>query len=143
MSWVQTIMTVAAGVALGYFLIQFILKNGKEADSEDSGTSRRLPKSLTNKQVAGVCGGHCDPAGNRTADLRLGQRTAGLYHLRTGDAGGIIRPAAMSGLLYTQQSAFLCRYRRISFFLCSYAKKESGTAVFRILWRMVRIMPFR
>lgn len=76
MSWVQTIMTVAVGVALGYFLIQFILKNGKEADSEDSGTSRRLHKSLTNKQVAGVCGGlaeylNVDPTVIRLATVLL------------------------------------------------------------------------
>ena len=55
MSWLQTVMTVAAGVALGYFLIQFILKN--KAESEAEGTPRRLHKSAANKQIAGVCGG--------------------------------------------------------------------------------------
>ena len=76
-SW---IMTIAAGVALGYFLVQFFTKNartgnnGTEAETatdteegtdavraEETETQEapkaRLHKSRTNKQIAGVCGG--------------------------------------------------------------------------------------
>ena len=55
MTWV---MTVAAGVAIGYFLVQFILKNGKYNENADPEAPKtRLHKSATNKQIAGVCGG--------------------------------------------------------------------------------------
>ena len=75
MSW---IMTIAAGVALGYFLVQFITKNariGEEteaaemaADTEtvraesteeqqEAAPRARLHKSSTDKKLAGVCGG--------------------------------------------------------------------------------------
>ena len=75
MSW---IMTIAVGVALGYFLVQFITKNtriGEETEvtdtAEDAETVRaegtgeqqeaapraRLHKSSTDKKLAGVCGG--------------------------------------------------------------------------------------
>ena len=75
MSW---IMSIAAGVALGYFLVQFVAKNariGEETEaaetSADTETVRaggaeeqleaapkaRLHKSSTDKKLAGVCGG--------------------------------------------------------------------------------------
>ena len=75
MSW---IMTIAAGVALGYFLVQFITKNARigeenEADEtaadtetvqaaatkeqQDVAPKARLHKSSTDKKLAGVCGG--------------------------------------------------------------------------------------
>ena len=75
MSW---IMSIAAGVALGYFLVQFVTKNariGEETEaaetSVDTETVRaggaeeqqeaapkaRLHKSSTDKKLAGVCGG--------------------------------------------------------------------------------------
>ena len=75
MSW---IMSIAAGVALGYFLVQFVTKNARigeetEADetSADTETVRaggadeqqeaapkaRLHKSSTDRKLAGVCGG--------------------------------------------------------------------------------------
>ena len=75
MSW---IMTIAAGVALGYFLVQFVTKNtriGEEtetaetaADTEtiraevaeeqqEAAPKARLHKSSTDKKLAGVCGG--------------------------------------------------------------------------------------
>ena len=80
MSW---IMTIAAGAALGYFLVQFLTKNARftqhEAEEDDTETLRaeeteeqeapkpRLHRSRTNRQVAGVCGGiaeylHADPS---------------------------------------------------------------------------------
>lgn len=75
MSW---IMTIAAGAALGYFLVQYITKNariGEETEAaetvEDTETVRaegaeeqqesalkaRLHKSSTDRKLAGVCGG--------------------------------------------------------------------------------------
>ena len=72
LSW---IMTIAAGVAIGYFAVQFIMKNVKNTgtsrnaenaenteNAEDiteaeSVPQRRLHKSVRNKQIAGVCGG--------------------------------------------------------------------------------------
>ena len=71
MTW---IMTVAAGVALGYFLVQFATKNTRfgmnhEANEEQTETVRaeeaespaepkaRLHKSARDKKIAGVCGG--------------------------------------------------------------------------------------
>ena len=78
MSW---IMTIAAGAALGYFLVQFLTKNGRILNGAENGTetvqaeenetqtvpAARLHRSRTNKQVAGVCGGiaeylHVDPS---------------------------------------------------------------------------------
>ena len=71
MKW---IMTIAAGVALGYFLVQYITKNARVRENEENDTTdaetiraeenkaettpaNRLHKSRTNKQIAGVCGG--------------------------------------------------------------------------------------
>ena len=68
MSW---IMTIAAGAALGYFLVQFITKNARvEAEAgtetetvrvEEGGAQAavkpRLHRSRTDRQIAGVCGG--------------------------------------------------------------------------------------
>ena len=76
MSW---IMTIAAGAALGYFLVQFATKNARVGEeeteeaaktTEDTATVRaerteeqetapraRLHRSSTDKKLAGVCGG--------------------------------------------------------------------------------------
>jgi phage shock protein PspC (stress-responsive transcriptional regulator) len=55
MTW---LMTVAAGAAIGYFLVQFIQKNQSNRENgEAEGPRARLHKSATNKQIAGVCGG--------------------------------------------------------------------------------------
>ena len=72
MSW---IMTIAAGVALGYFLVQYFTKNtrigqGTEdspetetteaegaAETEKAAAAVRLHKSSRDKKFAGVCGG--------------------------------------------------------------------------------------
>ena len=67
MTWM---MTIAAGAALGYFLVQYLSRNNR-AEQEDrypeSGnaetaeaqpvTAGRLHKSGTDKKIAGVCGG--------------------------------------------------------------------------------------
>lgn len=55
MSW---IMTIAAGAALGYFLVQFLTKKrAAEGGDAEAAPRTRLHKSTTDKQVAGVCGG--------------------------------------------------------------------------------------
>jgi len=88
LSWV---MTIAAGVAIGYFAVQFIMKNLKNSgtvrnaeDAEnaentaesESAPQRRLHKSIRNKQIAGVCGGiaeylNADPSLIRLATVLL------------------------------------------------------------------------
>ncbi len=47
----KTVMSIAAGLAIGYFLYQFLVKNGGVK------TTGRLHKSSGNKMLAGVCGG--------------------------------------------------------------------------------------
>ena len=90
MNW---IMTIAAGVALGYFLVQFLTKNarveksaeetaevkaegGVETEAQEEAPRARLHRSRTNKQIAGVCGGiaeylHADPTIVRLAAVVL------------------------------------------------------------------------
>ena len=63
---VQGIMSIAAGLAIGYFIYQFMT-------SKSNGTERgRLHKSSTEKKICGVCGGlaeylGCDPTLMRIA----------------------------------------------------------------------------
>ena len=72
MSW---IMTIAAGVAIGYFLVQYFTKSTRigqgtedradtetagaegEAEAERTATTARLHKSSRDRKFAGVCGG--------------------------------------------------------------------------------------
>ncbi len=82
MSW---LMTVAAGAALGYFLVQYFTKNGRvpqetEGAAEETearaASPARLHKSSRDKKVAGVCGGiaeylHADPTIVRLAAVVL------------------------------------------------------------------------
>ena len=49
MSW---LMSVAAGAAVGYFVLQFIAR-GRLTDAPNG----RLHRSKTNRMIAGVCGG--------------------------------------------------------------------------------------
>ena len=48
----KTVMSIAAGLAVGYFLYQFFVKNGGSIK-----TSGKLHKSSKDKKLAGVCGG--------------------------------------------------------------------------------------
>ncbi len=55
-----TIMSVAAGLAIGYLIYQFVISNNKGM------TNGRLHKSAHDKKICGVCGGlaeylGCDP----------------------------------------------------------------------------------
>ena len=49
MSW---IMSVAAGLAIGYFVYQMIVSKNGEVK-----TNGRIHKSVKDKKIAGVCGG--------------------------------------------------------------------------------------
>jgi len=56
----NTIMTIAAGVAVGYFLYQYFTSASKHT------TNGRIHKSARDKKICGVCGGiaewlGCDP----------------------------------------------------------------------------------
>ncbi len=57
----STVMSIAAGLAVGYFIYQyFVSKNGGSVHG-------RLHKSARDKKIAGVCGGlaeylGCDPS---------------------------------------------------------------------------------
>ena len=76
MTW---IMSLAAGAAVGYFLFQFIANNNRNGGAEETGEAgggKRLHKSSTNKQIAGVCGGiaeylNADPTVVRLATVLL------------------------------------------------------------------------
>ena len=50
MKW---IMSVAAGLAIGYFVYQMIVSN----KNGENGTTGRIHKSTKDKKIAGVCGG--------------------------------------------------------------------------------------
>ena len=50
MKWV---MSIAAGLAIGYFVYQYILNN-KDGEQKTTG---RIHKSVKDKKIAGVCGG--------------------------------------------------------------------------------------
>ena len=65
MKW---IMSVAAGLAIGYFVYQMIVssKNG------ESRTTGRIHKSTKDKKIAGVCGGIGEYFGIDPTLIRLG-----------------------------------------------------------------------
>ena len=63
MKW---IMSVAAGLAIGYFVYQVIVsKNGGR------GTTGRLHRSLKDRKIAGVCGGIAECLGVDSTIVRL------------------------------------------------------------------------
>ena len=62
----STIMSIAAGLAIGYFIYQYFTSSSKHA------THGRIHKSSRDKKIAGVCGGiaewlGCDPTWIRLA----------------------------------------------------------------------------
>ena len=64
----KSIMSIAAGLAIGYFVYQYIVSNNKGT------TNGRIHKSARDKKIAGVCGGiaeylNADPAMIRLAFL--------------------------------------------------------------------------
>ena len=61
----KTMMTVAAGIAIGYFAWQFIAGNRKGT------TNGRIHKSSRGKKIAGVCGGIAEWLGVDPTIVRL------------------------------------------------------------------------
>ena len=62
----STIMSIAAGVAIGYFIYQYFTStNGGK-------TQGRIHKSATDKKIAGVCGGIAEWLGCDPTIVRLG-----------------------------------------------------------------------
>ena len=61
----KTVMTIAAGVALGYFIYQYIVSNNQGK------ISGKLHKSTRDKKVAGVCGGLAEYLGIDPTIIRL------------------------------------------------------------------------
>ena len=61
----STVMTVAAGLAIGYFVYQYFINNSR-------GTAHgMLHRSAADKKVAGVCGGIADYLGVDPTIIRL------------------------------------------------------------------------
>ena len=61
----KTIMTIAAGIAIAYFAVQYFT-------SHSSGKiTGRLHKSATDKKLAGVCGGFAEYLGIDPTIIRL------------------------------------------------------------------------
>ncbi len=61
----KTIMTIAAGVAIGYFIFQFM------SSSSNHTTHGRIHKSAGNKKIAGVCGGIAEWLGVDPTIIRI------------------------------------------------------------------------
>ena len=64
MSW---IMSVAAGLAIGYFVYQMVASN----NSGEKKTMGRLHKSVKDKKIAGVCGGIAETLNADPTIIRL------------------------------------------------------------------------
>ena len=60
-----TIMSVAAGLAVGYFLYQYFTSSSR------GGTHGRIHRSRRDKKVAGVCGGIAEWLGVDPTIIRL------------------------------------------------------------------------
>ena len=61
----KTIMSVAAGLAIGYFIYQYAASASRQA------THGRLHKSASNRKIAGVCGGIAEYLGVDPTIIRL------------------------------------------------------------------------
>ena len=62
----KTIMSIAAGLAIGFFIYQMIVnKNGGQR------TSGRIHKSTTDKKITGVCGGIAEYLNTDSTIIRL------------------------------------------------------------------------
>ena len=59
------LMSVAAGLAIGYFLYQYFASNNKGT------THGRLHKSATEKKISGVCGGIAEYLGVDPTIIRI------------------------------------------------------------------------
>jgi len=61
----STIMTIAAGVAVGYFIYQYFTSSGNRK------TNGRLHKSSRDKKISGVCGGIAEWLGVDPTIIRI------------------------------------------------------------------------
>ena len=61
----KTIMTIAAGVAIGYFLYQYFTSSSKRT------TNGRIHKSARDKRICGVCGGVAEWLGVDPVIIRI------------------------------------------------------------------------
>ena len=61
----KTIMSVAAGLAVGYFVYQYFVSSSRGT------THGRLHKSSRDKKIAGVCGGIAEYLGTDPTIIRL------------------------------------------------------------------------
>ena len=61
----KTFMTIAVGVAIGYFIYQYFVSSGKGM------THGRIHKSTSDKKICGVCGGIAEWLGVDPTIIRI------------------------------------------------------------------------
>ena len=61
----KTVMTIAAGLAIGYFIYQYVLSSSRKT------TNGRIHKSSRDKKICGVCGGIAEWLGVDPTIIRL------------------------------------------------------------------------
>ena len=61
----KTVMTIAVGVAIGYFIYQYFVSNGKGS------LNGRIHKSSRDKKICGVCGGIAEWLGVDPTIIRI------------------------------------------------------------------------
>lgn len=61
----KTIMTIAVGVAIGYFIYQYFVSNGKGS------LNGHIHKSSRDKKICGVCGGIAEWLGVDPTIIRI------------------------------------------------------------------------
>ena len=61
----KTVMTIAVGVAIGYFIYQYFVSNGKGS------LNGRIHKSSHDKKICGVCGGIAEWLGVDPTIIRI------------------------------------------------------------------------
>lgn len=61
----RTVMTIAAGVAIGYFIYQYFISSSRHA------TNGCIHKSARDKKIAGVCGGIAEWLGVDPTVIRI------------------------------------------------------------------------
>jgi len=61
----KTIMTIAAGLAIGYFIYQYFVSNG------NGKTHGRIHRSIADRKICGVCGGIAEWLGVDPTIIRI------------------------------------------------------------------------
>lgn len=61
----KTVMTIAVGAAIGYFIYQYFVSNGKGS------LNGRIHKSSRDKKICGVCGGIAEWLGVDPTIIRI------------------------------------------------------------------------